>query len=311
MGNPQKNSPPEIVFDGTEPEYLIEGSDAGLRLDVFLALRLPDYSRSRLQSLIKTGHVLLNGVLARPSETLRLGDRIVWKAPPVIECQSAQPEEIALEILFEDDDIIVVNKPPGMVVHPGAGHVDGTLVSALLHHCGSLSVIGGEERPGIVHRLDKETSGCLVVAKNDVAHRVLAEQFADRGVEKVYLAVVDGVPKRTFGTIDQPIRRHPVNRQMMAIARNGRGRLALTEYKVLGKRDNVSLVECHPKTGRTHQIRVHLKFLGNPVAGDPVYGKRGNWERHLLHAWKLSFDHPVTGERLSFEAPPPEEFRFA
>lgn len=309
MDDPQKEFPagPSAL---SEQIFEVEDFDAGVRLDLFLAGRLDGVSRSRIQAIIRSGEVWLNGAPTRASETLRAGNVVRWLEPAAVPCDNASPEDIPLEILYEDQDLIVVNKAAGMVVHPGAGHADGTLVSALLHHCGSLSQIGGVERPGIVHRLDKETSGCLVVAKNDAAHQALAEQFAERIVKKTYLAVVEGCPRPKSGLIDQPIERHRANRQKMAIARDDRGRSAQTEYAVLATKDNRSLVECKPLTGRTHQIRVHLKHIGFPILGDPVYGHRRNYERHLLHAWKLSIVHPTTGETVTFEAPPPIEFRF-
>ena len=224
-------------------------------------------------------------------------------------CESAQAQEMPLELLFEDDFLAVLSKPAGMVVHPGPGHKGGTLVSGLLHHFGSLSQIGGVERPGIVHRLDKETSGCLVVAKTDTAHRSLAAQFAGREVGKVYLALVSGTPRRRSGVVDAPISRHPVNRKKMAVCAPGRGRAAVTEYRVLSSEGGVTLMECRPRTGRTHQIRVHLKHLGCPVLGDPLYGRRGSFSRHMLHAWKLEFRHPRDGRLLAFEAAVPPEFR--
>lgn len=294
----------------TEPtaaeHFVVPGEAHGRRLDHFLAAMLPDDSRSRLQSLIRQGHVLLNGEKARPSEPVRPGDKVDLFRPAATPCPTAAPEDIALDILQEDDAIIVINKPAGLVVHPGAGNLNGTLVSALLHHCDHLSGIGGVERPGIVHRLDKETSGCMVVAKTDAAHRSLSAQFADRTVQKTYLALVAGCPKQPAGIIDAPITRHPVHRQKMAVRE--RGRPAVTEYRVLAKTSTTSLVECHPRTGRTHQVRVHLRHLGCPILGDPLYGKRGDYSRHYLHAWKLEFQHPTTGKTLIFEAPPPPEF---
>ena len=308
MNDQQKEIPATAASN--EQTFEVAAFDAGERLDRFLAAQLDGVSRSRIQSVIRSGGVSLNGEPARTSETLRLGDRVLWREPAAVPCENAAPEDIPLDILFEDADIVVVNKPAGMVVHPGAGHAEGTLVSALLHHCGGLSQVGGVERPGIVHRLDKETSGCLIVAKNDMAHHSLAEQFAERVVQKVYLAVVEGCPRVKTGSIDAPIERHRVNRQKMAVARDDRGRSARTEYKVLATKDNLSLVECKPLTGRTHQIRVHLKHIGIPVAGDPVYGHRRQWDRHLLHAWKLSIQHPKDQRPMTFEAPPPIEFRF-
>jgi 23S rRNA pseudouridine1911/1915/1917 synthase len=195
-----------------------------------------------------------------------------------------------------------------MVVHIGAGHDEGTLVNALLHHAGSLSSGSEEHRPGIVHRLDKETSGCIVVAKNDRTHAALSAQFADRQVKKTYLAIVRGILRHTKGTVELSIGRHPVQRQKMTARRPPSGREAVTDYEVVGTRDGWSLVACLPRTGRTHQIRVHLQHLGHPIAGDPLYGKRGDFARHLLHAWRLEFTHPSTGEAIRCEAPLPEDF---
>jgi len=259
--------------------------------------------------MIRSGHVQLNGAKVRPSESLHAGDTILWSEPVATVCETAKPENIPLDILFEDESIIVLNKAHAFVVHPGAGNTEGTLVSALLHHCGNLSLIGGVERPGIVHRLDKETSGCLVVAKNDVAHKSLSAQFAAREVKKTYLAVVSGTPRHRYGTINAPIDRHPSHRQKMAISTPEKGREAITEYRVQASAGGRSLVECRPRTGRTHQIRVHLKHLGHPIIGDPLYGRRDGYERHLLHAWRLEFRHPVTDKTVSFEAPPPPEFQ--
>ena len=294
-----------------ERVFLVTAEETGVRLDRYLSVRMPELSRSRIQAVINAGEATLNACPAKPAERVREGDSIIWREPPPVPCRSAAPEEIPLDILFEDDDLLVLNKPAGMVVHPGAGNTAGTLVSALLHHCGSLSRIGGVERPGIVHRLDKETSGCLVVAKNDAAHRALAAQFAGRTVKKTYLAVVAGAPRLRTGVIDAPLARHPVHRKKMAVSQRDGRREAITEYRVLATSEGASLVECTPRTGRTHQIRVHLKHLGCPVLGDPLYGRRGAWGRHLLHAWKLSFAHPREGREVTFEAPPPPEFRLA
>jgi 23S rRNA pseudouridine1911/1915/1917 synthase len=230
---------------------------------------------------------------------------------PEVVASTMEGEDIALEILFEDEDLIVLNKPPGLVVHPGPGHSGGTLVNALLHHCGGLSAIGGEERPGIVHRLDKETSGCIVAAKNDFTHQSLAMQFSERHVRKVYLALARGHVARRAGSITAPIGRHRVNRQKMAVDTRGEGREAHTDWRVLGELACGTLVECTLHTGRTHQIRVHLKYLGNPILGDELYGQRGNFTRQMLHAWKLGFAHPRDGRALDFVAPVPEDFRAA
>jgi 23S rRNA pseudouridine1911/1915/1917 synthase len=272
---------------------------------------LPAVSRSRIQAVIRSGDVLLNGAPAKSSQIVRTDDEIVWREPALTPCESARAEEMPLEILFEDDVVAVLNKPAGMVVHPGAGHRGGTLVSGLLHHFGKLSGVGGVDRPGIIHRLDKETSGCLVVAKTDAAHRALAAQFASREVVKVYLALVEGSPRFRADTIDAPIARDPVHRKKMRVTPTGRGRAAITEYRVIATAGGKSLVECRPRTGRTHQIRVHLKHLGYPVLGDPLYGRRGSFSRHMLHAWKLQFRHPLSDERLTFEAAIPPEFRIA
>jgi 23S rRNA pseudouridine1911/1915/1917 synthase len=279
-----------------------------LRLDVFLAGALSNYSRSRLQQLIREKSVLLNTKPARPRDLVRTDDIVDLTEPPPEKIDN-QPEAIPLEILFEDVDLIVINKPAGLVVHPGAGHREHTLVNALLHHCPSLSGIGGKERPGIVHRLDKDTSGCLVVAKNDEAHRALSDQFAERTVEKIYLALAAGKMRRTMGTIDASIGRHPVDRQRMSV-QSSRGRAAKTEYRVLRSSSEASLVECKLHTGRTHQIRVHLHHLGHPVLGDKVYGAKvaRKFPRQMLHAWKLAFTHPHADKRLNFEAKMPEDF---
>ncbi|MGZ5020976.1 MAG: RluA family pseudouridine synthase [Chthoniobacterales bacterium] len=283
---------------------------AALRLDRFLALELPQFSRSRLQALIEQGLVRLNGKQPRAREIVRTDDVIQVEIPP-LEKIEAQPEAIPLEILFEDDDLLVVNKPAGMVVHPGAGNREHTLVNALLAHCSSLSGIGGKERPGIVHRLDKETSGCLVVAKNDAAHRELSKQFAARTMKKTYLALVSGRLKKTSGTIDAPIARHPIHRQRMAIAKSARGRSAKTEYRVLRAGKEMSLVECELHSGRTHQIRVHLAHLGHPVVGDKLYAAKTakEYPRQMLHAWRLGFAHPRTNEWKVFEAALPPDFQ--
>jgi 23S rRNA pseudouridine1911/1915/1917 synthase len=286
----------------------VDGPIARLRLDQFLAKQLPQYSRSRLQQLIRDGFVNLNGKPSRPRDLVRPGDRI-GLTEPAPEKIDSQPEAIPLNILFEDRDLIVVNKPAGLVVHPGAGHREHTLVNALLHHCPTLSGIGGKERPGIVHRLDKETSGCLVVAKNDETHRALSAQFTARTVEKIYLALVAGRMRKKTGVIEERIGRHPIHRQRMSVL-STRGREARTEYSVLCSSGTASLIECRLHSGRTHQVRVHLHHLGHPVLGDKVYGGKstGRFVRQMLHAWKLGFRHPRTGEWKSFEAPLPDDF---
>jgi 23S rRNA pseudouridine1911/1915/1917 synthase len=292
-------------------EFVVTENDAKLRLDQFLARRLPEYSRSRLQQLIRSGFVRLNEQTTRPRHVVRRGDKIDLREPPV-EKIDVQPEPIPLEIIFEDNDLIVINKPAGLTVHPGAGQREHTLVNALLSHCATLSGIGGKERPGIVHRLDKETSGCLVVAKNDMAHRELSKQFAARIVEKVYLALVAGRLRKATGIIEGKIGRHPVHRQRMRVT-SVRGRSAKTEYRVIRSSNEASLIECRLHTGRTHQIRVHLHHLGHPVLGDKVYAQRAakSFPRQMLHAWKLGFHHPRNGEWKNFEAPLPPDFATA
>jgi 23S rRNA pseudouridine1911/1915/1917 synthase len=282
-----------------------------LRLDQFLARALPKFSRSRLQTLIRNKNVTLNGSPARPRDLVRAGDQVEVNEPPPEKIDNL-PEAIPLDVLYQDDDLIVINKPAGMVVHPGAGQHEHTLVNALLFRFPKLSGIGGKERPGIVHRLDKDTSGCLVVARTDEAHRSLSTQFADRAVEKIYLALVAGKLRKGAGTIEEKIGRHPVHRQRMSTtARNGRA--AKTDYRVLSSSDEMSLVECRLHSGRTHQIRVHLHHLGHPVLGDKVYGGRfaKSFPRQMLHAWKLAFHHPRTKEWKEFEAPAPQDFRNA
>jgi 23S rRNA pseudouridine1911/1915/1917 synthase len=286
----------------------VEREHSGSRLDRFLALALPAFSRARLQTLIREGFVRLNEKHPRPRDPVRAGDKVEITEPE-IEKVEAQPEQIALEILFEDEDLLVLNKPAGLVMHPGAGHQQHTLVNALLAHCKNLSGIGGKERPGIVHRLDKETSGCLVVAKNDATHRDLSRQFAARTMTKIYLALVAGTLRKSTGIIDKAIARHPVHRQRMSIARR-QGRSAKTEYRVLRAGGDISLLECTLHSGRTHQIRVHLHDLGHPVLGDKLYGgkRAGDFPRQMLHAWKLAFRHPGTTEIMNFEGPIPADF---
>src|SRR6266567_2781488 len=292
-------------------KLVVTKEHARMRLDLFLVKSLPEFSRSRIQQLIRAGFVRVGGATARPNQPVRSGDEIEVTEPPPEKIQT-DPEAIPLTILFEDNDLVVINKPAGLVVHPGAGHREHTLVNALLNHCSMLSGIGGKERPGIVHRLDKETSGCLVVAKNDVAHRGLSKQFADRAVEKIYLALVSGRLRKPAGIIEEKIGRHPVHRQRMS-ASALRGRTAKTEYRVVQSSERASLIECRLHSGRTHQIRVHLHHLGHPVLGDNVYAPRlaKEFPRQMLHAWKLGFHHPRTEEWKSFEAPLPDDFAAA
>ena len=300
-------------------ELTVPPTEAGNRLDRFLAGSLGHLSRSRVQALIRDGHVRLNTRTAKPAEALRAADIVSWEEPPATP-SLLTPEPADLAVLYEDEDLLVLDKAPGMVTHPAPGNETHTLVHALLAHCAHLSGIGGERRPGIVHRLDKETSGCLVAAKNDLAHQGLSAQFAGRTTRKHYLAIVDGTPGNSAGSIDAPIGRHSVHRKRMAIVAPPRGRSARTDYLVRAelagnhpRESTASLLECRLHTGRTHQVRVHLQHLGHPVVGDAVYGRKGRTyrapaPRQLLHAWKLAFVHPRTGAGLEFQAPLPRDF---
>ena len=284
-----------------------EPHDSGKRLDSFVHERLPEYSRSRLQSWIKQDRVLVNAVAARASHLIKAGDEVTLmpaELPPL----NAEPEELPLKILYQDEDVVVVDKAAGMVVHAGAGHFQGTLVNALLHHFGTLSTLNGDDlRPGIVHRLDRETSGVIVVARTDKAHQSLAEQFQTRTVEKVYLALAHGLFHRAQGRITAPISRDPVRRIRMTTKLED-GRAALTEYKTLEVFDKLTFLEVLLGTGRTHQIRVHLASLNHPIYGDTVYGAPdAGMNRFFLHAHRLSFDSPSTGERITIESPLPPE----
>src|SRR5262252_1016860 len=292
-------------------KLVVPKEHARMRLDLFLVKSLPEFSRSRIQQLIRDGFVRVDGAITRPHHSVRSGDEVEVTEPPPQKIQT-RPEAMPLSILYEDDDLIVINKASGMTVHPGAGQEEHTLVNALLHHCSTLSGIGGKERPGIVHRLDKETSGCIVAAKNDVAHRELSKQFTERRVEKIYLALVAGKLRKETGMIENKIGRHPVHRQRMSVS-SPRGRAAKTEYRVLRSSEQASLIECKLHSGRTHQIRVHLHHLGNPVLGDKIYTPRfaKDFPRQMLHSWKLGFRHPRTGEWKNFESPLPDDFNRA
>ena len=292
-------------------KLVVSKEHARMRLDLFLVKALPEFSRSRIQQLIRTGFVRVGGAKMRPHQPVRSGDKIEVTEPPPEKIQT-EPEAIPLTILYEDHDLIVINKAAGMTVHPGAGQREHTLVNALLHHCSTLSGIGGKERPGIIHRLDRETSGCLVAAKNDVAHRELSKEFAARTAEKIYLALVTGRLRKHTGVIEEEIGRHPVHRQRMSVS-SPRGRAAKTEYRVLRLSEQASLVECKLHSGRTHQIRVHLHHLGHAVLGDKIYapGLAKDFPRQMLHAWKLGFRHPHSGEWMNFEAPLPDDFKEA
>jgi len=285
----------------------VEADDAGQRLDQLVSRRLPAYSRSRIQEWIKAGLVLVDGKPARASHTVRAGESVdVTPAdPPPLH---AVAEEIPLSILYEDADVVAIDKPAGMVVHAGAGVHSGTVVNALLHRFGALSEVGGALRPGIVHRLDRYTSGVLLVAKNDAAHHALAAQFSGRRIEKVYLALVHGVLKQDTGRIERPISRDPIHRTRMT-ARLAEGRAAWSEYRVLRRFERFTYVEVRIGTGRTHQIRVHLSSIGHPVAGDPLYGAPRDPEhgRYFLHAHRIRFARPSDGELVTVESPLPKD----
>jgi 23S rRNA pseudouridine1911/1915/1917 synthase len=321
-----KNSPLRVE------RYTVPAASAGERLDRVLAGAWPDLSRSRIQALIREGHVGANHpeaggeTITDPSYRVKPGQAFEAAVPEAAEAV-VEAQAIELEIVHEDDDLLVIDKPAGMVVHPGPGRPDATLVNALLAHCGkSLSGIGGVKRPGIVHRLDKDTSGLIVVAKNDTAHQALSRQFQARTIARAYLAVVWGVPAPPVGEIEGNIGRHPKNRKKMTVLTGARGRPALTRYRVLKRADNIaSLVECRLATGRTHQIRVHMTHLGHPLVGDPTYGRATaarlkslsaearevvqNLHRQALHARLIGFDHPRTGKPLEFESGLPEDLK--
>jgi 23S rRNA pseudouridine1911/1915/1917 synthase len=273
---------------------------AGERLDQFVARSLPSLTRTHAQRLIDDGRVLVAGARAKASLRLEAGVSVSVDAPAP-KAATATPQPIALDIIYEDEHIIAVNKPPGMAVHPSPGHEHSTLVNAILAHCADLSGIGGALRPGIVHRLDRDTSGVILIARNDDAHRGLVRQLKDRTIEKTYVALVTGVPSPAEGIIDAPIARHGRQRQRMAIVAGGRE--ATTAYRVIERFDEVSLVEARPKTGRTHQIRVHLAAIGHPIVGDVLYGKRSPIVgRQFLHAARIAFVHPRSGESMVLDA---------
>jgi 23S rRNA pseudouridine1911/1915/1917 synthase len=297
----------------------IAADAAGRRLDRALAAALPTLSRERLKALISSGRVTgPAGVVRDPAAKAVAGAYQVLVPEPAAAHNEAQ--DIALDIVFEDDHLLVVDKPAGMVVHPAAGNFDGTLVNALLHHCaGRLSGIGGVARPGIVHRIDKDTSGLLVVAKTDPAHEGLSAQFARHSIDRRYKAVVAGLPNPPAGTIDAPLARSPANRKKMAIVGGGRGKRAVTRYRVVEPLRDAALVECRLETGRTHQVRVHMTSIGHPLLGDAVYGrtrtvhrellKKLGFERQALHAAELGFIHPVTRAPLSFKSDVPSDMQ--
>jgi 23S rRNA pseudouridine1911/1915/1917 synthase len=289
-------------------------TQSGQRLDAYLAAQLPDLSRSRLQKLIADGQVQVNGSACRAKKVaVTAGDEIAIDIPP-LQPLALQPEAIPLEILYEDADLIILNKPAGMVVHPSAGHERGTLVNALLAHCESLPGINGIQRPGIVHRLDKDTTGAIAVAKTELALHHLQAQFRTKTARRTYIAVVQGAPKTEQGTIDQPLGRHPIQREKIAIVPEEKGgRRAVTHWQVKERLGHFTLMEFRLETGRTHQIRVHTAYLGCPIVGDPVYGAgrksvNVNLPGQALHAWQLRLQHPVTEDWIEAIAPPPPVF---
>ena len=298
-------------------EFIAEPADAGQRLDVFVA-RASGLSRARVQDLIERGAVLVAGHPQKPRHAIRAGEQVTLAVPDPTPL-TLTPEPLPLAILYEDEHLLVLDKPAGLVVHPGAGRTTGTLVHALLAHCRDLPGIGGVERPGIVHRLDRGTSGVMVVAKSDAAHASLSAQFKDRIVRKSYVALVHGVVRSDAGRIEAAIGRRDHDRKRMGVKSQG-GRSARTVYRVLRRLPGMTLLELGLETGRTHQIRVHLAHIGHPVVGDEVYGGRRAWRgglgcssapRQLLHSWRLGFHHPVSGDWLEFTAPIPEDIRTA
>jgi len=293
---------------GSLLEFLVQAGEE--RLDKYLVSCLPEFSRSRLQGLIRDNQVLVDGqVVTKTSHILNRGQKVVVTIPEP-EPVGLIPEEIPLDIIYESDDLMIINKPAGMVVHPGAGHKTGTLVHAALAHAPELEGIGGELRPGVVHRLDKDTSGLILVAKNDRSHRWLQEQFRLRRVRKVYLALVDGTPPTPTGRIEAPIGRDPAHRRKMAVTTLQKGREAVTEYQTVETYAHHTLIEAHPLTGRTHQIRLHMAFLGCPIVADSLYGRRKPslpLERHFLHATRLTILLPGQMEEQTFTAPLPAD----
>ena len=291
----------------------LEVEQANLRLDRYLAQKLPELSRSRIQQLIEQGNVQLNHQVCHSKKTsVKQGDWVSLEIPPPTPLD-LKPENIPLNILYEDDQILVLNKSAGLVVHPAPGHPDGTLVNGVLAHCSNLPGIGGVQRPGIVHRLDKDTSGAIAIAKTEFAHQHLQAQLKAKTARREYLGVVYGAPLETRGTVNLPIGRHPVDRKKMAIVsvENG-GREAITHWQVKQRLGNFTLIHFQLETGRTHQIRVHSTQIGHPIVGDPVYGSgrslKVNLTGQALHAWRLKLQHPISQEWIEFCAPLPEEF---
>lgn len=292
-------------------EFILECDTDGVRIDSWLAGKLEDYSRSYIQKLCLDGNIWVNEVQAKSNYKVKPGDNIKVNVPDA-EILDVEPEDIPLDIVYEDKHIIVINKPKGMVVHPAVGNYSGTLVNALMKHCGdSLSDINGVIRPGIVHRIDKDTSGLLVVAKSNIAHERLSEKLKTHDIKREYIALVDGIIYENSGKIDAPIGRHPVERKKMSVnTQNGRN--AITHFKVLERFPSATYVELKLETGRTHQIRVHMSYINHPIIGDMVYGRRKQkfkTKGQVLHAWRLSFQHPVTGEDMKFETAVPKYFQ--
>ena len=294
----------------TAPSFPLTVSEPG-RADAVLSAALDGLTRSAAQRWLEEGRVLQNGLPLKKNARLEPGDLLLI-SPPQPQPVDILPQDIPLDVVYEDDDVIVVNKPAGMVVHPAPGHPDGTLVNALLYHCGnSLSGINGELRPGIVHRIDRDTSGLIIAAKNDRAHLALSAQLEDHSLFRLYHAVAVGAFREDSGTVDAPIARHPVDRKRMAVCRPGEGREAVTHWKVLASNRGMTYLTCRLETGRTHQIRVHLAHIGHPLLGDTVYGAKKPVPGLLgqcLHAAKLTFTHPATGEVMTVEAPLPDWF---
>jgi len=302
----------------TQHEFTVPEELEGIRLDLCLAKLNPDWTRSRARKLIDDDHVLLNNASGKASTSVHTGDTVVVNEPPPRPLE-VEGEDIPLNVIHEDSDLLIINKPAGLVIHPAAGNPSGTLVNALIHYCQDLSGIGGVERPGIVHRLDKDTTGIMVVAKSDRAHLALSIAFRQHTIRKTYLAVCYGNPKTEDGVVDAPIDRHPRNRREMAVVREGRP--ARTLYEVDQEFAGTSMVSCHPVTGRTHQIRVHMAHIGHAIIGDPLYAGRQwrnladlsvqsacrNFPRQALHARRIAFEHPVTKEEVEFEAPLPPD----
>lgn len=289
-------------------EFSTEEKDKDQRVDKFLSERLTGKSRSYIQGLIQEGNVKVGNKAVKSNYKIKTKDIISVNVPEPIELE-VKAEKIELDVLYEDEDLIVINKPQGMVVHPAAGNYSGTLVNALLNHCKDLSGINGVIRPGIVHRIDKDTSGVLVIAKNDNSHHRLAEQLKDHSMKRVYIALVEGVLKSNEGIVDAPLARHPVERIKIAVVSGGRR--AVTHYRVIDRFSANTLIECRLETGRTHQIRVHMAHIGHPLVGDPVYGykkQKIKAEGQLLHAKVLGFIHPTTGQYMEFQSELPQYF---